>query len=1358
MNRAIFVSAVFTSLVAGVAGAQPINDTCANAIPILSQPSGFDRAYSLSVNLIDAGVAPEAPIACVANSNSTVWFTFTPAITARYEITGCSATNPGASAVDTVLAIYDGTCGALNELVNGCNDDFCGSQSRLALTLNAGTTYYLQTGRFSTTLPGANDAVQLSVQFPSGADSCTNVPDLPLAVSVPVAITPFSDAGVSELLNDSEVGGVAACYTGLGHASLTTPISQAPGRDVVHRFTATKTALYSFRVGASPRAFDTAIYVTDSCATPTTPPFIYAPPQCLAAANRQGTTATSVQEEVTCLPLNLGQVVYVWVDEGAAQASPYAGASFPLEVTECVRESEPNNDPTDAGTLNCGITGSIADGGDVDFYALGTPAVAGTRVFAMAEAGASGVNRGTSFDLQMRVTNATLTLEYDADDLVDPYGSSSSGVAGTPLPTGVPAYLRINHTTATSIAEPYRIYSVLQTGTPVNEVEPNDLPAQALGAQSNYFAGTLPASTDVDFYAFQAPAGAMIYLSLDQAPLRTGSTATGNHTLALWDSAGQLFLANDSATTVNNTAGTTLTSTAPTVPSEHVLFRAPKSGVYFARVGRTGTNTNPNEYILSISLDCSAGGGFVAASLTSLTPGAGSTAGNEPVTLTGTGFGPGTVVTFGGVAATVEAVSATSMIVRTPLGVDGPVDVTVRNFGHPPSTIVGGFVYSTPVVPPTVTSVTPAEGPVAGGQTVTVRGTFYKPGAEVLFDVGGTNALGTNVVIVTLNELRVTTPALIDGFATVTVRNPIDALEGSLPNAYRFNDAPVIASIAPPTGLTTGGTVVTITGTGFRPGASVRFGSLAGSSISVDPSGTSITVTAPSASLNGPVDVTVTNVDAQTVTRVDGFRYVFPPPTLTAVAPASGPSSGGTAITLTGTNFVAGPVVLVGGNPATGVVRVSATQIAAVVPAGAPGAADVLVSNSDGQNVTLAGAFTYIAPPRVTGVVPARGSAIGGTAITVSGADFRPGLALRIGGAPVFAVSVVNATTATGISPAGPPGLVDVEAINSDGQRGVLTGGFTFDGAPSLVSLNPSVGSTAGGTVVTLRGAGFVAGAVVRFGSELATNVTVVSATEVTATAPAAPMSVVSVTVTNPDGQATTLMSAFRYVLAPTIASLTPVTGDARGGTVTRITGTGFGAGTTVTFGGIASPLVTLVSSTAIDAVTPAHAPGVVDVSVANPDGAQGTLSMAFTFTRAAPVVTAIAPASGTTLGGSVVSITGVGFTSSVTVTFGGAAATDVVSMDGLLRVRTPAHAAGAVDVVVTNDDAQSVTAAGAFTFVAPANGEQGVVMDGGHGSLGEAPDAGPGTMTPTGCGCSSVDVFGLFAAIGLLLRRRRAR
>ena len=67
--------------------------------------------------------------------------------------------------------------------------------------------------------------------------------------------------------------------------------------------------------------------------------------------------------------------------------------------------------------------------------------------------------------------------------------------------------------------------------------------------------------------------------------------------------------------------------------------------------------------------------------------------------------------------------------------------------------------------------------------------------------------------------------------------------------------------------------------------------------------------------------------------------------TVTGVIPVSGASSGGTAITVRGTNFPENPTVLVGGSPATNVVRVSATRITAVTPASSPGMTSVTVGN-----------------------------------------------------------------------------------------------------------------------------------------------------------------------------------------------------------------------------------------------------------------------------------------------------------------------------------------------------------------------------------------------------------------------------
>jgi predicted outer membrane repeat protein len=66
---------------------------------------------------------------------------------------------------------------------------------------------------------------------------------------------------------------------------------------------------------------------------------------------------------------------------------------------------------------------------------------------------------------------------------------------------------------------------------------------------------------------------------------------------------------------------------------------------------------------------------------------------------------------------------------------------------------------------------------------------------------------------------------------------------------------------------------------------------------------------------------------------------------VTGVIPVSGPSAGGTSVIINGTNFPANPTVLVGGVPATDVVRVSATRITANTPAGLPGMTSVTVSN-----------------------------------------------------------------------------------------------------------------------------------------------------------------------------------------------------------------------------------------------------------------------------------------------------------------------------------------------------------------------------------------------------------------------------
>jgi hypothetical protein len=92
---------------------------------------------------------------------------------------------------------------------------------------------------------------------------------------------------------------------------------------------------------------------------------------------------------------------------------------------------------------------------------------------------------------------------------------------------------------------------------------------------------------------------------------------------------------------------------------------------------------------------------------------------------------------------------------------------------------------------------------------------------------------------------------------------------------------------------------------------------------------------------------------------------IFPailPPAVSAVTPASGPTAGGRAVTITGANFRSGAGVTFGGPAATSVVVVNGTTITAVTPAHAAGKVNVTVTNSDVTNGTLSNGFFYSPP------------------------------------------------------------------------------------------------------------------------------------------------------------------------------------------------------------------------------------------------------------------------------------------------------------------------------------------------------------------------------------------------------------
>jgi hypothetical protein len=202
-------------------------------------------------------------------------------------------------------------------------------------------------------------------------------------------------------------------------------------------------------------------------------------------------------------------------------------------------------------------------------------------------------------------------------------------------------------------------------------------------------------------------------------------------------------------------------------------------------------------------------------------------------------------------------------------------------------------------------------------------------------------------------------------------------------------------------------------------------------------------------------------------------KETAPAPTVTNVAPASGSTAGGTAVTITGTDFVSGATVTFGGTAATGVTVVNATTITATTPVHAAGAVDVTVTNPDTKSGTFIDGYTYVPPPTVTSVAPASGPDTGGTSVTITGTGFDSGVTnVTFGGTAATGVTFVNATTITATTPAHAAGAVDVVVTNPDTQSGTLTNGYTYTGScaafPTVVGTSTSEETDTSTPTITL--------------------------------------------------------------------------------------------------------------------------------------------------------------------------------------------------------------------------------------------------------------------------------------------------
>ena len=229
-------------------------------------------------------------------------------------------------------------------------------------------------------------------------------------------------------------------------------------------------------------------------------------------------------------------------------------------------------------------------------------------------------------------------------------------------------------------------------------------------------------------------------------------------------------------------------------------------------------------------------------------------------------------------------------------------------------------------------------------------------------------------------------------------------------------------------------------------------------------------------------------------------------------------------MTITGTGFTGATGVSFGQTAASSFNVVNDTQITATSPAGS-GIVDVIVTAPGGTSATnLADEFTYTTPrPTITAIKPNSGPNKGGSNVTIVGTGFTGATSASFGQTAASSVSVISDTLATVISPPG-SGTVDITITTPAGTSTASSvDQYTYiTPPPTVTSISPTGGYTTGGTSVTITGTGFTGATNVSFGQTPASNITVVSDTEITATSPAVnSIGIVDVTITTPGGTST---------------------------------------------------------------------------------------------------------------------------------------------------------------------------------------------------------------------------------------------
>jgi uncharacterized repeat protein (TIGR02543 family) len=336
---------------------------------------------------------------------------------------------------------------------------------------------------------------------------------------------------------------------------------------------------------------------------------------------------------------------------------------------------------------------------------------------------------------------------------------------------------------------------------------------------------------------------------------------------------------NPTITSISTTSGTTAGGTSLEISGTNLTgTRGVKIGTFDATI-ETVTATSvwiktPAGTGSNLAVHLVADGGWVSSTsprvfsyvspptITLLSVTEGPVAGGTSTVITGTNLSSATSVTIGGVAASRNSNTATSLTITTPSGTSGAKDVVVTTAAGS-VTAVNAYRYAGV---PTISSLSVVSGPLAGGATTVIIGTNLESATAVT--VGGANATR---VTNTATALTITTPS-----GTVGAKNVVVTTAGgtvTVTNAYTYVAAPTITSLSVTSGSTVGGTVLVIAGTNMSNTTGVTVGGVP-ATFETNTS-TSITITTPASVTDGLKSVILTTAGGPAPLN-NSFNYKFP--------------------------------------------------------------------------------------------------------------------------------------------------------------------------------------------------------------------------------------------------------------------------------------------------------------------------------------------------------------------------------------------------------------------------------------------------------------------------------------------------